>query len=320
MHAWDLAKSEIDVSKHSALLACGGDGTIHEVVNGLLTRPDKQLIPVLIVPNGSGNDTAACFGLKTVEQALEWLIKGDVIRVDINKVLLDAEHEDEIADEVKSNRFRYSFSSSSSGFVAKCVHKSISHKKYVGNACYKTSAIANVLTSETECQTMILEDKDGCKTELQDEHSFMLCVMNGKFGGTGIYFAPVAILNDGLFDLVFHHGPAPLSAVIEFIQQGINGGGQHIYLDNFAYFRGKKFTFHNRNFLDLINKTTSPDVPDDQRPKKLDMQFQIDGEALTYKETVIIEVVPEAVPIVVNLEEMFSQDALFHQELKSPKL
>ena len=41
MHAWDLAKTEIDVSQHCALLACGGDGTIHEVINGLLTRPDK---------------------------------------------------------------------------------------------------------------------------------------------------------------------------------------------------------------------------------------------------------------------------------------
>ena len=67
MHAWDLAKEEIDFSEHSALLACGGDGTMHEVINGLLMRADKRKLPVLIVPNGSGNDFAGCFNLKTVE-------------------------------------------------------------------------------------------------------------------------------------------------------------------------------------------------------------------------------------------------------------
>ena len=55
------------MSMYSVLIACGGDGTFHEVVNGLLTRPDKQKIPVMVVPNGSGNDFANCFGLKTAE-------------------------------------------------------------------------------------------------------------------------------------------------------------------------------------------------------------------------------------------------------------
>ena len=87
------------MSKYSVLLACGGDGTLHEVVNGLLTRPDKQKIPVMVVPNGSGNDFAGCFGLKTAEQALDWLVKGDLIKIDVNKCLIDADHEDEIPED-----------------------------------------------------------------------------------------------------------------------------------------------------------------------------------------------------------------------------
>ena len=38
MHAWDLAATEIDFSQHSALVAVGGDGTLHEVINGMLMR------------------------------------------------------------------------------------------------------------------------------------------------------------------------------------------------------------------------------------------------------------------------------------------
>lgn len=40
MHAWDLAAKEIDFSEHSAVVAVGGDGTLHEVINGVLQRTD----------------------------------------------------------------------------------------------------------------------------------------------------------------------------------------------------------------------------------------------------------------------------------------
>lgn len=36
MHAWDIAGEEIDFARHSALVAVGGDGTFHEVINGML--------------------------------------------------------------------------------------------------------------------------------------------------------------------------------------------------------------------------------------------------------------------------------------------
>lgn len=35
--------------------------------------------------------------MRDVEQALDWLIKGDTIKMDVNKVLLDVEDESELA-------------------------------------------------------------------------------------------------------------------------------------------------------------------------------------------------------------------------------
>jgi sphingosine kinase len=46
----------LDIDKYSAIVAVGGDGTIHEVVNGILRRTDKKKLPLAILPNGSGND------------------------------------------------------------------------------------------------------------------------------------------------------------------------------------------------------------------------------------------------------------------------
>ena len=89
MHAWELAGGEIDFSQFSALVAVGGDGTLHEVINGMLQRADGQKLPISFIPNGSGNDLVGCLGIKDIDQALDWLVKGDIIKMDVNKVLLD---------------------------------------------------------------------------------------------------------------------------------------------------------------------------------------------------------------------------------------
>lgn len=54
----------------SAVIAVGGDGTIHEVVNGMMFRSDKRKLPIAFVPNGSGNDTCFSLGLQSIELAL----------------------------------------------------------------------------------------------------------------------------------------------------------------------------------------------------------------------------------------------------------
>ena len=62
---WELGQT-IDLDKYSALVAVGGDGTYHEVVNGMLHRADKKKIPVSFIPNGSGNDTLRGLGVLDV--------------------------------------------------------------------------------------------------------------------------------------------------------------------------------------------------------------------------------------------------------------
>ena len=46
---------EMNLEKYSALFSCGGDGTLSEVVNGMLAREDGVRKPIGVIPNGSGN-------------------------------------------------------------------------------------------------------------------------------------------------------------------------------------------------------------------------------------------------------------------------
>ena len=59
--------------------------------------------------------------------------------MDVNKMLCDAEDEDEIPSLDKYSRFRYSATSASLGFLAKVTHNAIHHKPYFGSASYITS-------------------------------------------------------------------------------------------------------------------------------------------------------------------------------------
>ncbi|MXY99523.1 diacylglycerol kinase family lipid kinase [Candidatus Poribacteria bacterium] len=63
------------------VIACGGDGTLHEVVNGIATVPD---IILGVLPCGRGNDFAAAVGVPLKpEAAIATLISGTPIQVDL---------------------------------------------------------------------------------------------------------------------------------------------------------------------------------------------------------------------------------------------
>jgi len=61
-----------------------------------------------------------------VEQALNWLVKGDIVKMDANKVLMDYENEADIPEtENRSSKLRYSIINAAVGYVAKIVHNAL---------------------------------------------------------------------------------------------------------------------------------------------------------------------------------------------------
>jgi len=59
-NARDLVK-HLDLAVYDGIIVLGGDGTFHEVVNGLLKRPDGVTLPLGLIPGGSGNHFSMIF-------------------------------------------------------------------------------------------------------------------------------------------------------------------------------------------------------------------------------------------------------------------
>ena len=71
----------------AAVVAAGGDGTVHEIVNGLLSVRREAPLPTLaILPLGSANDFAAGLGIRDVATGWECVRNGRSRPVDVGRV------------------------------------------------------------------------------------------------------------------------------------------------------------------------------------------------------------------------------------------
>ncbi len=78
--ATQIAKRFASMGDPVRIYACGGDGTLHEVVNGVAGYKNAE---VGVFPCGTGNDYVATFGTKEEFMDIEGQIKGSSIEVDL---------------------------------------------------------------------------------------------------------------------------------------------------------------------------------------------------------------------------------------------
>ena len=70
---------EADLSKYSMIVSVGGDGTHHEVMNGMLLRLDGKKLPLGLIPNGSENVTDKAIGHDTIDEAIKSIVRGELV-------------------------------------------------------------------------------------------------------------------------------------------------------------------------------------------------------------------------------------------------
>jgi len=185
-HAIELTKKAVE-DGYELIIAGGGDGTVHEVVNALMTFP-KEKRPILgVVPLGSGNDFSFSMGMETEPwKALRQIIGGEEKWIDIGEI------------EDDTGRKEYFDNAVGIGFDAiVTIH---SHKMPLlrGYLMYIAAVLKTIFLNHHPIAMNITIDG---QEEWQDS-LMMLVLCNGGREGGGFLIYPPADNSDGLFHYV----------------------------------------------------------------------------------------------------------------------
>jgi YegS/Rv2252/BmrU family lipid kinase len=191
-HATEIARESVRDGKRF-LVAVGGDGTIHEVVNGMI-EDDKPIDPesVLgVISAGSGSDFIKTFGLPAAPGvAVAHLDGGGSFPIDIGKIVYQQD-----GREVT----RYFPNIAEVGIGADVVARAQRLPRWLGPTMYLVAFWLVMRKHKSARVTVDLVDRT------YEGPANNIVVANCQFFGGGMKIAPKAAPTDGLLDVQIEH-------------------------------------------------------------------------------------------------------------------
>lgn len=172
------------------IIACGGDGTISEVANGILESGVD--IELGVLPSGTGGDFQKSLKIPArIQDAVTLLRNGRTRRIDVGRVTY-LNHSG-----VEESRYFLGVASfGMSGEVIRRVKENDSNL-LSGKLAFGLAMLQTTLTKENTSAYVQIEDQRERRLTVAN-----LCVANGRYFGGGMKIAPEAKLDDGQFDVV----------------------------------------------------------------------------------------------------------------------
>jgi diacylglycerol kinase (ATP) len=189
-HATVLAREAVDRG-YQTVVAVGGDGTINEVVNGLMPPGGERAGAVLgVVITGRGSDLARTIGIPSDYREACARLGGDrTMTVDLGLVTFHHEGEE---------RQRYFVNVGGGGFDGEVAHRANRAPNFMGGTIpYLTSLVTTLFAYRNKAIELILDDQEPIRKVINS-----VVVANCQFFGGGMRVAPDADPNDGLFDVI----------------------------------------------------------------------------------------------------------------------
>jgi len=220
-HFRDLSQ-EMEFTDYDCVTICGGDGTIHEFLQGVIDR--KIDIPIALCPGGTGNGLTLSLGIYTPEDCFECIVSNSHIAVDCNR-LVDA-----------TGKTFYSLSLIGAG-LTHGANERAGNCRCCGPIRYDCAALSLL------CQNYSLQiemDLDG-KTLSCDSICYFL--MNNTTTGSGSHMTPFASFNDGYFD-IWIVPKAKFKRSVEAVRAVKDGSHMHMPELSKSFYRAKKMKYH----------------------------------------------------------------------------
>ena len=249
------------------IIVIGGDGTLHEVVNGLFiqqTTPIEE-VTVAVIPVGTGNDWIRMYGIPThYSEAIRAIRERHTLLQDVGEVHYE---------ESQYAQVRYMANVAGAGFDP-TVTKLYEHYKAKGRR-------GRHLYAEGSVRSFFRYKSTGVKVWIDGElvHKdllFSAAIGIGKYNGGGTQQLPLAIADDGLFDLTLYR-PMHWWQILFRLRRLFNGA---IYsIGHVKHYRGRH-----------IRIESTPDI-----------MVEVDGELLGGT-PLEFKIHPRCVRVIVNKE------------------
>jgi diacylglycerol kinase (ATP) len=207
--AFDFKDDQLEL-----VIVVGGDGTVNEVINGLIDGQHK--VPLAILPAGTENDFATYLKMpQDVDKFCNMIKNFQIQEVDIGKA-----------------GSRYFINVASGGILTDIsFNVSSKSKTILGQMAYFIEA-ARQLTESPELRTIGV--KLQAKDHLIEEDILLFLISNSPSVGGFLKASPNASVSDGLLDVLVIHKQGLLDLVPLFLQIG---SGTHIESPSVTYFQ-----------------------------------------------------------------------------------
>jgi len=234
------------------IIACGGDGTISEVANGILSAGKD--VELGILPSGTGGDFRRTLDIPAQSRAAARILRtGRTVRIDVGRI--------SFKDHDGNEAMRYFLGVASCGMSTKVIERVKADRSSFAAALLQTA----LRTAPTR---LVVQLDDSHERHLVVAN---LCVANARYFGGGMKIAPNAKLTDGKFDIV---GIGDLSTLKLFTSAPRVYTGSHLSMPEVSHALARKITVRAADRAEVALEI------DGELPGKLPATFQIIPSAL----------------------------------------
>ncbi|HET6977794.1 MAG TPA: diacylglycerol kinase family protein [Pyrinomonadaceae bacterium] len=254
-HRGDAAALASEAARKGAklIIACGGDGTISEVANGILSSGKDAELGIL--PSGTGGDFRRTLEIPSrTRDAARILRTGRSVRIDVGRV--------SYTDQAGHDASRYFVGVASCGMSTKVIERVKTDDVSFATALLK-SAMRNAPVR------LLVQLDDAHERQLVVSN---LCIANARYFGGGMKIAPDAKLTDGKLDII---SIGDLSAMKIFTSAPRVYTGSHLSMPEVSHALARKISVR------AADRATEVALEvDGELPGRLPATFQIIPEAL----------------------------------------
>jgi YegS/Rv2252/BmrU family lipid kinase len=244
------------------IVAVGGDGTVNEVVNGFFDgdRPTHPEAALALIPRGTGGDFRRTFGWSVELEAAANRLRGDSRPLDIGRVRY-TDH----AGKPAVRYFANIASFGASGQVDSVVNKST--KLLGGKISFTLGSVRALWAYHDQKCRVRLDDRPEEEVAVTT-----MAVANGQYFGGGMWVAPKAKPDDGIFDITLWTGYGLTDFALK---------GRSIYDGSHVKWAGTR-TFQAKKVVATSDEVVLLDI-DGEQPGRLPATFEILPAALKLK-------------------------------------